>query len=219
MKSALNVLCAVALTSVTAVGLAPSAAAADVKIGVAPSPNGLVMAGVPTQIAVSGTPKATVYVWNATSGKYFRAGTTTPKAAAPFTFQTSGLQKIKVVPSKGKAKVFRVPVYARFARPSGSPTPYGGLVLNSNGSSEEYSAPASAGCVMVDVGGRVDMSTPTPFTVTVFSSGANPFSFTVADKTGVGHASIPVAGDAVVQKNDDYWRYEVGAVWTCLTSP
>jgi hypothetical protein len=63
--------------AVLAASPAAAAKAAAVNIGIAPSPNGLVMKGEPTQIAVSGVPSATILIWNAEQKKWFRIGKAT----------------------------------------------------------------------------------------------------------------------------------------------
>lgn len=194
--------------------------AAGLNIGVAPSPNGYVMRDVPTQVAVSGASRAVVYIFNPTIGKYTRVGTATAKSAVPFTFTTNGLQKIKVVPSSGRSKVFKVPVYARVSGRGNTPTNYGGLILPSdNYAFGPMTAKASEGCVLVDVGGKGYYDRTPPFTITVSSSGANPAVIQVPGGTGgAGQANVRVAGDVVIQPSDNGKQGEsiYGAMFTCL---
>jgi hypothetical protein len=209
--------------AVLATSLAFAAPAqASIKIGVASSPNGFVMKDVPTQIAVSGVKSAGVFLWNEDQKKYFRIGQATPAKAVNYTFLRSGIQRVQIRPSKGKAKVFRVAVYDRFVG-SGSnrPTAYGPLTLPSqqfwysSNFTQAYSATASRGCVLADIGAKTDRGS---IKVNVQSTGADQATFEATLGNPVGVTNVPVRGDAVVEFFGNTALNGVsGLVWTCLS--
>jgi hypothetical protein len=210
-------------TAVLAGSLAFAAPAqASIKIGVASSPNGFVMKDVPTQIAVSGVKSAGVFLWNEDQKKYFRIGQATPAKAVNYTFLRSGIQRVQIRPSKGKAKVFRVAVYDRFnGAGAGTPTAYGSLTLPSRADNfldnfaRSFSAAASRGCVLVDIGAKTDRGS---IKVNVQSTGADQAAFDAAPGNPVGVTNVPVRGDAVVEFFGTEARGNAwGLIWTCLS--
>jgi hypothetical protein len=212
---------AVAAAMVLTTATAP-AAHAKINIGVAPSPNGFVMLGVPTQIAVSGTKAAVLSLWNSEQKKYFRIGTARNGQALAYTFPTGGVQKLVATPLKGKARTFTVGVYSRQSGFSGTtPTAFGALVLPSNqtigyfvaGSSDDginrsVTASASEGCVLVDIGAKTDGE---PITVTVRSTSADPVTATATRDTPIALTGVPVKGDMVI---DFKYQGQAHAVWS-----
>ncbi|MDQ1246241.1 MAG: hypothetical protein QG597_609 [Actinomycetota bacterium] len=203
---------------------AQAAQPAALTIGVAPSPNGLVMVGIPTQIAVAGTRKATLDLWDPSQRKFFRIGTATPAKALAYTFQKSGLQKIRMVPVKGKPKTFTVAVYIRF--PGGgmntTPAAYGSVIFPGSenaGTEKTVSATAAEGCVFVDIGLSVAVtirSGPTA-TVVVQSTGAPPTTLTATLDNPVAQLNIPVKGDVVINlTTTNLPKTTTSRWWTCL---
>jgi hypothetical protein len=217
--------------AVLAASPAAAAKAAAVNIGIAPSPNGLVMKGEPTQIAVSGVPSATILIWNAEQKKWFRIGKATRAQAAAYTFTQSGIQRIKATPSKGKSRVFSVAVYAKYPMGTNTPTTYGPIILPSVRSfgsfrddTESFTAQAANGCALVDIGLKLTpyAATNAVASVSVQSTGANPASYTATVGAPVGVTGIPVKGDVVIQAEmvtggtGVRGQAEIGVVWTCL---
>lgn len=218
--------------------LTAPAAQSAVNIGVAPSPNGLVMKDVPTQIAISGTKRARIFLWNTQQKKYFRIGTATPKRALNYTFTNNGIQRIRIRPAKGKAKTFRVAVYeqrpaqAVGSRSSYTPTAYGSTILTSRLALGTYSlsdtrslgryATKDYGCRFVSVGGKVDRDS---LTLNVQSTGADPRTFTATPGAPFAELDVPIGGDVVIEASFSGGQNrnslestpaEVGLVLTCL---
>ena len=215
---------AVAAEPSSAGTVAPSAK--KIQVGVAPSPNGYVMANVPTQIAVN--KKATVY--QRVGNKWIQLGKATPTKAVPVTFKSNGIKKLRVKSGK-KSKIGKVGVYERFSGKA-EPTQYGDLILPSAGTvrkGETFTLPASRGCVLMDVGIKSDYDSDSPysFSFSVASTGADPFNspiLTSPDSYAV--RDIPVAGDIVVTYYYDgpsFWTSngypKTGLERTCLNSP
>ena len=233
MKIASKVLTAVVAVGIGVSGATVPAAAAEpasagtvapsakkIQVGVAPSPNGYVMANVPTQIAVN--KKATVY--QRVGNKWIQLGKATPTKAVPVTFKSSGIKKLRVKSGK-KSKIVKVGVYDRFnafARSynSSTPTQYDQLILPSSKSeyrNESFSVPAARGCVLVDAGIKPDDKKDYSFTIA--STGANPFnSPPLQSPNAFSVQNVPVAGDIVTTVTADGIFYTFGMMITCLNS-
>ena len=198
--------------------VAPSAK--KIQVGVAPSPNGYVMANVPTQIAVN--KKATVY--QRVGNKWIQLGKATPTKAVPVTFKSNGIKKLRVKSGK-KSKIVKVGVYDRFnaftGRYDSTPTQYDQLILPS--SSDEYgnesvSVPAARGCVLVDAGIK-HRKREGDYSFTIASTGANPFnSPPLQSPNAFSVQNVPVAGDIVTTVTADGISYTFGMMITCLNS-
>lgn len=193
---------------------APAATAAKLNIGVAPSPNGYVMAGEPTQIAVSGTKNAKVYLKR--DGKWRLLGTSRSNRAVPYTFTESGLQQVRVKPRKGKAKIFKVPVYGK--RESSStqysrPEAFAGQIFTGSkwGLGSELSLPADFGCVLLDVGGKYT-------SIEVLSTGAPPWQGSSGPDDEIAQMGIPISGDTVVTWTRLGLNSNIGYNAICLDS-
>lgn len=208
---------AVAAEPASAGTVAPSAK--KIQVGVAPSPNGYVMANVPTQIAVN--KKATVY--QRVGNKWIQLGKATPTKAVPVTFKSNGIKKLRVKSGK-KSKIVKVGVYDRVNAFRGlresTPTQYDQLILPSSKSeyrNESFSVPAARGCVLVDAGIKPDDKKDYSFTIA--STGANPFnSPTLQSPNAFGVQNVPVAGDIVTTVTTDGNWYTFGMMITCLNS-
>lgn len=226
------------LTAATLIAFIMSAppGQAAVNIGVAPSPNGLVMVGVPTQIAVSGTKAAVISIWNPELRKYVRIGTAKSGSALPYTFEAGGLQRLLVRPAKGKPRKATVPVYGRLSGFGDvTPTTYGNLILTSaqtigfrvagsadDGITRVVTATSAKKCVLADVGAKTDGDA---IQVTVQSTGADPVTAVATLDAPVALSNVPVRGDLVVE-----FKYEgrahamwskpapgvIGVILTCL---
>lgn len=172
---------------------APSAMAAKLNIGVAPSANGYVMAGEPTQIAVSGAKSAKVYLRR--EGKWRLLGTARQNRALPYTFTDSGVQRVRVKPSKRKARIFKVPVYG--SRRSSSPAAFGGQVFSNtfsgiaSGGGRTVTFTKDRGCVLLDVGAK-------NASIEVFSTDSAPWQGSSGPGGEIAQMGIPIAGDTVV---------------------
>lgn len=209
MKSKI-IAASVAAVSVAALSASPALAAPaaapsakKIEVGVAPSPNGYVMAGVPTQVAVN--QNATVY--HRAGGKWMMLGKGTASKAIPITFDKSGVYSLKVKAGK-QSKIVKVGVYADQPLFSSRDSKVmGGLVFSSNGSFDregEVSIPASSGCVSVTVGISPhnrpgDEGWRSPGAITVNSTGAPAWaSGPVTATEGFAALNIPIKGDSVV---------------------
>lgn len=216
MKSRIAAGLAAATASVvvlSAVAAAP-ANAAGINIGVAPSPNGYVMANVPTQIAVNGN--ASVY--RMASGKWMMLGKTTKSRAIPVTFTEPGIHTLRIKSGK-TSKTVKVGVYQRYSEGNNVPTNYAGVVLPSlDFGSDKYEARAAAGCVAVDVG-YVNETGSDSEVVSILSSAAPAVTFEVGPKSADVRLGVPVSGDALVEVPAKDSNDDLGVVWTCLSAP
>lgn len=206
---------------------APPALAAP-GITVAPSPNGLVMAGLPTTITPTGfTGKAKAYVFDGRSGKWQSLGTV--RSGTPFTyaFPNHGRIKVKIAPKGKPAKTSVVPVYGRFVAKT-DPWTFGDVQLPVGRSTSEFeppvTMPASAGCALVDVGLAVGSSAgqSTSATLIVQSTGAPEARLPVSNSAAV-LLGVPVKGDVTVSivdyVNPDVNASKAGVVWYCAGGP
>ena len=240
MKIAHKTLTAVAAVGIGLSGATLPAAAAEpasagtvapsakkIQVGVAPSPNGYVMANVPTQIAVN--KKATVY--QRVGNKWIQLGKATPTKAVPVTFKSNGIKKLRVKSGK-KSKIVKVGVYDRFnfinvLETLGEGRLYGDVVIPSSGvvrtGERSWGASADRGCVLIDAGVRPDgrnTGEGATYSFTIASSAADPFnSPTVQAPNSFGVSGVPVSGDVVVSftSYDGSW-VRAGVVGTCLNS-
>lgn len=207
--------------------LAAPQARAAMSIDVAPSANGLVMAGVPTSIAATGFAGiAKAYRFDDRSAKWIPMGTVSSGRAMSFTFPKVGRVKVKLVPRDGPARTFVVPVYGRFV-PTTDPTTFGDVTLPNGRPISAFDAPnavpASAGCALVDVGLVVAPASgqSASATLVVQSTGAPSVRLPVTDGSATLLA-VPVKGDAQVSIVDsvtaDPSGSKAGVVWYCLTA-
>jgi len=190
---------AIVLTAalIVSVSVAPAASAAKVNIGVAPSANGYVMQGQPTQIAVTGAKRAKIFLKR--DGKWRLLGTARKNRALPYTFRSAGVQSVRVKPRKGKARIFGVPVYDRTA--TSRPGALGGQIFTRFPStlfrtSTSASISADSGCVLLDIGAKNS-------TVEVLSTGAPPWQGSAMPGAEIAQMGIPVAGDIVLSWNQN----------------
>lgn len=189
---------------------APAVSAAKLDIGVAPSANGYVMAGQPTQVAVNMPAK----IFRQVNGKWMLVGNATKNRAVPITFNEAGIYSLRAKPKKGKARVVKVGVYDYVAWTNrGGTIAMGGQVFPGSAdiayrarSLRTYRAsiPASRGCVAVDVGVRdLDISEgryPYQATIDVLSTGAPAWaSGPQSGVDGFAALGIPISGDAAVE--------------------
>jgi hypothetical protein len=188
---------------------APAALAAKLNIGVAPSPNGYVMAGQPTQVAVNQTAK----IYRNVNGKWMLVGTGAKNRAVPITFNGPGVYSLRAKPRKGKARVVKVSVYDYFGIGVGGPNvAIGGQVFAGSltvvgswqtSGSRNVSISASRGCVNVDVGVRETQparNASYEATIDVFSTGAPAWSSGPQFGTdGFAASGIPISGDAAIE--------------------
>jgi len=188
---------------------APAASAAKIQVGVAPSPNGYVMAGVPTQVAVNRAAK----VYRNVNGKWMLLGNATKARSVPVTFNDPGVYSLRVKPKKGKARVVKVGVYGYFSIDgSGSTIAMGGQVFPNGFGVGTYaisqrvrrvSIPAYRGCVNVDVGVKeINQRDSYPYEakVDVFSAGSPAWSSGLQSAPeGFAALGIPISGDAALE--------------------
>lgn len=223
-------------TAVLLSSLSPAAAVRNPspKIAVAPSPNGLVMAGVPSQIAVTGTPRARISVRApGPDDADYRIGTATPSVALPFTFDSSGIYIVTLRPATGPVQRFKVPVFVRVPAEAyveggfdseyatDQSFSYGSVLLESSvglvaRGTTSFSQPAYNRCVLADVGAT---TTGGAISMSIHSTGAPAYTLTAAPGVPIGAAGIPIRGLAVVDltvQSDGSGSVAAGVVWTCL---
>ncbi len=203
--------------------MAPPAVAAP-SVTVAPSPNGLVMAGVPTTITPTGfAGKAKLFVNNPSSGGWDPLGTVTSGKAVAYTFPSFGRIRVNIVLKGKPAMTTTVPVYGRFVSAT-DPWTFGDMQLPvgrpTSALSTPVTMPASAGCAQVDLGLEVRASSDqsSSGTLVVRSTGAPEARLSVQDGAAVLLA-VPVSGAVTVSLvdyvNPDYNASRVGVVWYC----
>lgn len=225
-----RVLAAIAAVIVgsSALSAVPAAAAPPIGIGVAPTANGFVMWKTPTQITVSGIRSAKVY--EKVSTQWTLVGRLTAKAPSiTHTFAEYGIRDLKVVPSNGKAKTFKVPVYAVWADEGDKVLTFGSEVLQAHAQAlgrREYAA--SRGCVLITIGitdyGKYGYNSYNigPYTVSVVSTGKPPFLGGPVDRAGTIFRDIPVEGSIILTVTSDDTKYRGNyygerLFLTCLT--
>jgi len=216
----------IALTIGGTIAAAP-ANAAKLEVGVAPSPNGYVMADTPTQIATNRKAK----IYTRAGGKWMLLGRTTKAKSLPVTFSDPGVQTLKVKYGK-KSKTIKVGVYDTFHLGKKTPTRYGDSIITSaflgNGGAS-YPLPAEAGCVSVRGGINNNLEVAdyrdNAFELQVMSTGAPMYSLAAPSPSSVVSPSVPVSGDAVISINgpDNPWGnwadVQVGLEVVCLNNP
>lgn len=220
----------VAATLVVGASLLSSPASAATKIVVAPSENGLVMKDVKTSIIASGfTGSGKLYRYEVKSKKWILIGSVLSGKARPYTFTASGATRLRVVPTKGKAFLGSVNVYAQFRLGDQIPKQYGNNILVSQiysyvDWSRTVAAPAR--CVLVDIG--LDNVGGDVVTIKAMSTGAPEFVLSVPAKQNLSAVKIPISGDAIVSTSginqssrSETWppMLYAGVVWTCLNQP
>lgn len=191
----------------------PPANAAKLEIGVAPSANGYVMEGEPTQIAIAGKKRGKVFLRR--DGKWRLLGTARVNRPLSYTFTDGGLQRLRVKPRKGKARTFLVPVYQQT---DGSvPVGFDGVVFKNRergyhnaGNGRTRTLSEEQGCVLLDVGGR-------NVTIEVLSTGEPPWQGASAADGEVAQLGIPISGDTVITWKPVEGNYVLGGfTGTCL---
>lgn len=209
-------------------GMTGAPAMAAPQIDVAPSPNGLVMLGVPTSITASGfSGRARILRYDDRTGTWLYMGVTTAGRPLTYVFPKPGRTTIKVVPKSQKARSIVVPVYGRFVTTT-DPTTFGDVQLPNgrpvSAFDPPWTVPASAGCARVDVGLQAIAqpgSTATG-TLLVQSSGEPDARLTVTDGGSV-MLGVPVKGDVAISVidwvNPNDMASKAGVVWYCAGQP